>query len=236
MEFAYVTFVNNDLNYMNLMKSTIRSIEAFSKYPIIVYLVDIPEETSPFHSTEKCILRYIKNPGLQNVYYFKPYVIIDSIKQGLKSGYYIESDDLLTPTGDSIQKFTETLDKYPISPIHERDVPISSHFMHNLGVFTKTQHYIHAHVLFKNTNLEFLEDWMSGCNRSYGECWDETVLNCMYWKYKLENHYLGLIDPFYKFFYSDPTLYKNVITIHGCKEPVEHAAILDKMIELHRAD
>ena len=234
MDFAYVTFVNNNETYMNLMKSTIKSVEAFSRYPIIVYCVDIPTETNPFIETERCILRNISISCIdnKNIYYMKPYVIVDSIEQGLKSGYYIESDDLLTPNGDSIVPFTKNLVDYPISPIHPDDVSISEAFMQNIQVTQKTQHYIHGHVLFTASNLPFMREWLANCMRSVGEHWDESVLNCMYWKYGLTNHYLEIIDPWYQVFYQEPEIIKRVITLHGCKNPDEHATILEKMIAI----
>jgi hypothetical protein len=233
MEFAYVTFVNNNETYINLMKSTIKSVEVFSRYPIIVYCVDIPEDRNPFSASERCIIRNISMTCIdhKNIYYMKPYVIIDAIKQGLKSGYYIESDDLLTPCGDSIIPFTKNLDAYPISPIHPDDVNVSEAFMQHIDVSKKTQHYIHGHVLFKATNLAFLEDWMANCLISSGEHWDESVLNCMYWKHNLTQHYLEIIDPWYQSFYKDPAIIEKVMTLHGCKNPDEHATILEKMIE-----
>ena len=234
MDFAYVTFVNNNSTYINLMKSTIKSVEVFSRYPIIVYCVDIPAEINPFVASERCILRNISMSCIdhKNIYYMKPYVIIDAIEQGLKSGYYIESDDLLTPIGDSIVPFTKNLVAYPISPIHPDDVIVSNAFMSNINVHQKTQHYIHAHVLFVATNLPFLCEWLANCLCSVGENWDESVLNCMYWKYGLTEHYLDIIDPWYQVFYQDPTIIQKVITLHGCKNPMEHAEILERMIEL----
>ena len=238
MEFAYVTFVNNHATYINLMKSTIKSVEAFSRYPIIVYCVDIPSETNPFVASERCILRNISMSCINhnNIFYMKPYVIIDAIKQGLKSGYYIESDDLLTPHGDSIRQITKNLHAYPISPIHPDDVIVSSAFMQNINVHQKTQHYIHAHVLFVTTNLPFLREWLANCLRSVGEHWDESVLNCMYWKYGLTQHYLPIIDPWFERFYQEPAIIQKVITLHGCKNPEEHANILERMIALDKAE
>ena len=236
IDFAYVTFVNNQPNYINLMKSTIKSVERFSKYPLIVYCVDIPSETNPFMTSDKCIIRNLSQRCIanKNIYYMKPYVIIDAIQKGLKGGYYIESDDLLTPNGDSV--LMELIEKtdlttYPISPIHPDDPYISKFFMMKLDVPTKTQHYIHAHVLFKETNLPFLKEWLAGCLISEGENWDESVLNCMYWKYKLTNRYLPIIDPWYQNYYDNTNLINQVVTLHGCKDAGEHANVLAKMTE-----
>jgi hypothetical protein len=234
MDFAYITFVNNNENYINLMKSTIKSVKVFSQYPLIVYCVDIPPETNPFIATEKCILRNISMTDIhdQNIYYMKPYVIVDAIKRGLQKGYYIEADDLLTPNADSIKPLADNLDKYPISPIHPDDVAISPEFMAKINVQQKTQHYIHGHVLFKDTNLPFLQEWLDNCFLSVGEHWDESVLNCMYWKYGLTNHYLPIIDPWYQTFYQDPGCMNKVVSLHGCKNPEEHAAVLQQMLAL----
>ena len=160
MEFAFVTFVNSHPTYVQLMKSTIRSVELFSKYPIIVYCVDFPELFMPFIASDKCILRRISIQSVcgKSIYYVKPFIILDAIKQGLTSGYYIEADDIVTPSCDFIVTYLSKVDTFPISPIHPDDVIISKHFMNNLGVTTKTQHYIHAHVLFKSSNLDFIEE------------------------------------------------------------------------------
>ena len=234
MDFAYVTFVNNHPTYINLMKSTIKSVELFSQYPIIVYCVDIPTDLNPFVASSKCILRHISHSCIdyKNIYYMKPYVIVDAIQQGLHSGYYIESDDLLTPHGDSVKTLADALQNYPISPIHPGDATISPDFMAKLDVHQKTQHYIHGHVLFRDGNLPFLQEWLANCLISAGEHWDESVLNCMYWKHGLTNHHLPIIDPWYQTFYQEPASMNSVVTFHGCKNPDEHATVLQKMLDL----
>jgi len=233
--FAYVSFVNNNDTYINLLKSTVKSVEAFSKYPIIVYCVDIPPENNPFTESNKCIVRNVSIASIQHkhIFYMKPYVIIDAIEKGLKSGFYLDADTLLTPHGDSIVSAVNSLDIYPISPKHsERDVIVPQSYMEHLKVYEKTQHYIHAaNLLFKYTNLTFLKEWLENCLISEGEDGDETVLNCMYWKHGLKNHYLDVINPSYQNFYGDFSIIDRVITLHGCKNPEEQSYILHRMIE-----
>ena len=77
MNFAYVSFVTNNQTYIDLMKTTIDSVKHFSKYKLIIYCVNIPEKV--FDDCDQIIIRNI-NIILPNVYYYKPYVIIDSNK------------------------------------------------------------------------------------------------------------------------------------------------------------
>jgi hypothetical protein len=101
----------------------------------------------------------------------------------------------------------------------------------NILNVTKTQHYIHAHVLFKNTNLSFLQEWYDNCFKSLNFInADETVLNCMYWKYNCKNHYLYVIDPWYEFFYNQPENRNKICTYHGCKNNIIQKKLLDDMI------
>lgn len=233
MDFAYICFVNNNSLYVNLLFSTISSVIRFSRFKIIVYAIDCPESLFPTHP--QLIVRHISHQNeIKCIFYYKPWIIRDAIQNGLQAGYYIESDDLVTDKADDY--LLSQLDKcqtIPISPIHPDDVKISDAFMNNIGVSEKTQHYIHGHVLFSKNNLAFVEEWYQACLKSTGECWDESVLNCMYWKAGCKDHYLPIIDPYYSQYYDkerkpeatrvpapdDPV----IVTWHGCKNPVEKA-------------
>ena len=124
MEFAYVTFVNYNYNYIELMKSTIDSVVEFSKYKIIVYCIDFPDNINVFNKDERIVVIYLNNINLPNIHYYKPYIIKDSIENGLKHGYYIESDDVITPYCDNLYFKAQNLDILPISPIHPNNVVI----------------------------------------------------------------------------------------------------------------
>lgn len=232
-EFAYVSFVNNNTKYIELMKITIASVLKFSQFKFIIYCIDIPYKA--FEDNERIEIRniYIK---LDNIYYYKPYVILDSIKKGLKEGYYIESDDVLTPFADNLlTKYVKDLDNIPISPIHPDDyeIPLSNMVICNSMV--KTQNCIHGHVLFNEKCENFIIEWLENCTKynSYINA-DETVLNLMYWKYNCKNHYLPIIDPWYENFYNKDNNELIVCTYHGCKDPNIQRKLLDDMI--HRYD
>lgn len=235
MNFAYVSFVNYNENYIKLMKTTIDSVKEFSSYPLILYCIDFPLDID-IHTifdnlTSQIIIRYINNINLPVIFYYKPYIILDAIKNGLNYGYYIESDDVLTPFADSILlKAAKKLHNYPISPIHPVDAKIPDANCQILNITKKTNHYIHAHVLFANTNLNFIEEWLQSCFKATTfENADETVLNLLYWKYELRNHHLDLIDPWYENFYTNPPTRNLVCSYHGCKDYNIQSKLLQDM-------
>jgi len=223
-DFAYVSFVNNNQTYIDLMKTTIKSVIQFSKYKFIIYFIDENENKDIFNEDfrEQIIIRRIKEK-LPNIYYYKPYIIIDAIKKGLKSGYYIESDDVLTPMADNYL-FNKMLDikDIPLSPIHPSNYIVQRNDINvvdsNLQI---TQEYIHGHILFNASCLPFIEEWFYHCMKSnyFFKNGDETVLNIMYWKYNCKNHYLKIIDPWYENFYNEPETRNIACTYHGCKDP-----------------
>ena len=231
MEFAYVTFVNYNCNYIELMKSTIDSVLKFSKYKIIVYCIDFPVNNI-FIFNKNIILKYLNNINLPNIHYYKPYIIKDSIENGLQHGYYIESDDIITPLCDALYEKAQKLDTLPISPIHPNNVKIPQK---DINVIDKniipTQPYTHGHVLFKHTNINFINEWLEYCikQKNYLND-DETVLNILYWKYNCKDHYLDIIDPWYECFYNDIKYREISCTFHGCKDHIVQRKLLDDLI------
>ena len=233
-EFSYLTFVNNNHQYLELLKSTVESIISFSKFQLIIYFIDCPVSVSNQFLHPKTIIRHLNNINLPCIYYYKPYVIIDAIKNGLQSGYYIESDDVITPYADSLFDKAKLLTNIPISPVHPDSPSIPSIDFEVCDVDSATQHYIHGHVLFNSSNLDFMKEWMENCLRynNFRNA-DETVLNMMYWKYNCQNHYLPIIDPWYENFYLDEATRKTACTFHGCKDPLIQSKLLHDMKQFY---
>jgi len=237
MQFAYVSFVNYNYDYINLMQTTILSVLHFSQYPLIVYCINFPSHVTSFPKNERLILRFIEETSISNIYYFKPFVIDEALKQGILSGYYIESDDVLTPLADEYLVSNLSLISYiPLSPIHPDDVIVPEEDMIVGSCRKKSQHYTHGHVLFTQDCFPFILQWLKIClstSHSFLNA-DETVLNMMYWKYNCINHYLPIIDPMYENFY-DLDYHRrnfNICTFHGCKNPLEQYKLFLHMKEL----
>lgn len=226
MDFAYVTFVNNSENYLNLIISTINSVLKFSEYPIIVYLIKIPDNIKNLYfsqfDSKRVIFKNI-NINLPSIYFYKPLSILLSLIDGLKSGYLIECDDIITPYCDDIYEIAKNLNIIPISPVHSDNVKAPS----NLNII-QTQHYIHGHIAFNITNLNFIEEWFFKCLILPYFNGDEGILNYMYWKYNCKNHYLPIIDPYYTNFYENNFLH-SAYTFHGSKNLVEKEKLFEDM-------
>lgn len=241
MSFSYITFVNNSKTYLDLLRVLLESIKQFSKHSIIIYFLSVPDEIisdviTPYEN--QVIVRKINIEDLNffSIYYYKPFVIIDAIEKGLENGFYIDTDNIITKHCDervlvSLRRHFSN-DAIPISPIHPDDVDVPKYYMDNLGVKERTQHYVHAScLLFKKSNLEFLKLWFSYCLKSKYVFWDETCLNCTYWKYNCQLHYLPVIDPYFDQFYTKPNLnLKQVYLFHGCKDATEQKKLLENLI------
>jgi hypothetical protein len=243
MKFAYVSFVNENANYIELMRTTIQSVRKFSKYPLILYFVvkDVSNYKIPYinHNYDELIIQVIEDK-LLDVYYYKPYVIYNALENGLESGYYIESDDVLTGEADEIlEEEMRRIEKgIPLSPIHPDDVEMPRRDYEEAGCVERTQHYVHGHVLFDASCKDFVREWLALCMKSgyrYRNA-DETVLNMMYWKRNCRGYYMDIIDPWYETFYENEKKKRKVVSYHGCKDYRKQAKLLEDMIMTRRSN
>ena len=243
ISFAFVSFVNAQYPYPQMMQLVLASHRRFSSAPLILYTHTIEPEFFDPHPNVY-IIPIDEEHTLPSVYYYKPYVICDALKRGLQAGYYIEADDILTPACDSIQSYLPRITTIPLSPIHPDGCtpPVAQGYIQAVGAKQQTQPYCHGHVLFTAACAPFLEAWFEACLRILGLHWDESVLNCLYWKEGCSDHYLPILDWGYHYFLMSPeererweTTYPHVgafatpITIHGAKDLHVIKEILDRL-------
>jgi len=112
--------------------------------------------------------------------------------------------------------------------------------MREMNVKNKSNPYVHAHILFSDKCLPFIQECYDYCLRhghSIEANWDETVLNVMLWKYQVSNWYLPMCDPYYSFITEylkeQHTVYNEGKMVevqyhlfHGCKDPNKALQIL----------
>ena len=68
------------------------------------------------------------------------------------------------------------------------------------------------------------------CLKSRFAFWDETCLNCTYWKYGCALHYLPIIDPYFEQFYDENRISDNQVFIyHGCKDHLVQRKLLQDL-------
>jgi hypothetical protein len=234
IEEGFVTFATS--NYFSLLKVLLDSVKEFSTRPIVAFGIndDIPFSTEEYPFLIK--RRIDLNLNEICIYYQKPRVIAES---NLLYGIYVEADDILNEGVDELFEVAKSLEEYPICPIHPVDVYGQDRIMQAMGVFDRSMHYVHGHVIFSDRCKNFVQEWYDCCLK-YGHLGphaDESVLNVMFWKYGVTN-YVPIYDPFYQCIHH----YKEGILIdwlpskvhylmfHGCKDPVEAGQILDSLI------
>jgi hypothetical protein len=234
IEEAFVSFATE--NYFPLLEVTIESIHAFSTRPIIAYGInaDIPFDTNKY---PRLIKRRIDKPANMNIYFEKLNCIIQS---NVKYGVYVEADDIVNYCVDELFEHCKKIEKYPLCPIHPQDPNDEWPLMARLGVTEKTNPYVHAHILFSEHCIPFLQECFNLAISlgNIGANWDETLLNVMLWKYKVHNYYLPVFDPLFgtvndylrgvypRAYITGHTPEVTYHMIHGCKNASQAKNIL----------
>jgi hypothetical protein len=154
----------------------------------------------------------------------KPYVIKDAIENGLLHGYCIEYHDIITPYCDKLYEKAKNLNKLPISPIH----PII--YQEDIS----SEAYVSGNVLFKYSNIEFINEWLSFCikQKNYEKNDENIVLNILYRKHKCNEH-LAIINPWYECFYDNIEYRYSACSFYGCKDPILQRKLLNDLIEYY---
>lgn len=226
---CFVSFSTND-NYLKLSEIMIESVSKFSKYPIILYCIDFDE---PYfkHKFSNVFYKKIDKQN-RNIFLFKSLVIKDAIENmNVKNGIYIESDDIVTPTIDNLFDECNNISIYPLSPIHPGEPNNQDNIMELLQVTNKSMHYVHAHIVFTNLTIDFINEWYNYCCKyiNVARNYDETILNVMYWKHNVTKCIDYIYDPYYTTVYNDNFDKNKVFMFHGCKNILEAKKVLNEI-------
>lgn len=210
----------------------IKSLNIFSKYPIILYCVNFDKPI--FHNKyPNLICKRIDYDSKDDIFILKPKIIYDAIKNiGIKNGVYIESDDIVTPYIDNIFKECLRIKNYPLCPIHPRDPNNQDNIMKIFNISKKTMPYVHVHVIFTENTYNFIKEWIGICKKyiKIAHCSDETILNVLFWKNNVTEYIEYIYDPFYNRIYDNKYEEKYVKKFEDFKKKIYICIMVIKII------
>lgn len=237
MNKGYVTFINNNPKYLQLLDILVESVLLFSENPIEVFSINFDYK----HSSNKVITRRIDvdKVGFDTICYSKLY---SSINSSFDFGIQLDADFIINKHMDKLFDEVQNVGKFPVCSIHSLDPNNQENIMNILNVKEKTQHYVHGTYLFTNETKDFLKecfDFSQYClkNNITPNNYDETILNVMLWKYKVTNNWVYPYDIWYETFLNPknrlgyPENYDlKYYSSHGCKDSTLAKDIFNKII------
>lgn len=237
---GFITYVNNNANYINLVEVMIDSVLTFTDLPIELFTINFDYK----HSNKRVLSKRLNiNESRPNLYYAK---LIACEQSEFDVTMHIDSDAIVTP--ELMNMFTGKSDTdlvlMPLHPWNGEPYPAVKIIMNELKV-VKTQPYVHAAAfLFTKQSKPFFKEIWDYSQRLtfHPENFDESLLNCFLWKYKQTNCYLDCFDPYFEYFkcvkdivpndYKEYLAYTKIPNFkvhnyisHGCKDP-NHARFI----------
>lgn len=243
MKSGFVTFTTGG-HYLELTEILIQSLLVFSKYPITIYALNTNIPFS-YPNIDKIIRKDIDISNFHNICYEKLYA---SFNNDYDTGIMLDSDMIANKGIDILFSEINKNDKLPLGSLHPADPNNQYNIMDILNVKIKTIPYIHATYLFSSTSREFLAEcynFAKLCNEKniIPANADETILNCMLWKYNATK-FVKCYDPYFEYINNYITNnpinpHSNLYTLdrsfifHGCKNTIVAREILNKLKVFH---
>lgn len=251
MRKGFVTFVNNNPEYLKLNDILIESILDFTKLEVEVLGINFDYK----HSNKRVISKILNlaNECIDTIYYSKIYA---SMISDFDVGIQLDSDMIVTPNVINLLEQIEPQYQYVKGSCHPWNGPLQMphlQMMNHLNVKEKTQPYIHATYLFTKNSKDFLKEVYETGMTLYSKNihpinYDETVLNCLLWKNTIRDGHVDCYDPYFEYFkknigletkenvsgpYStEPNFKVNYTICHGCKDIAESERIFFKLKDL----
>jgi len=235
---AFVTFANNNPNYLALLINVLDSVHYFSTRPIIAYGIDVDLDLNITKYPRLIKRRLTQKDCGPSIYFCKIYAIVSS---QVDYGIYIEADTLVNWNVDIL---FDVLHRWPyplpLAPRHPDDPRNYHNFLKTFKVDYKDRRtpYIHAHISWNYRAYPFLQQALTLMRQGHfmGANYDETGINVLLWKAKA-NHTLCKIDPYFSFlsaYESNEMTCKSYchtafVLIHGSKNPKEMSDLFQRM-------
>lgn len=204
---GYVFVTTGNKNYMPVIEKMVKSINLFSKAKVIVYGVDCDV---PF-DYPNLIKRRISPPKYSehDRWYWKQYACIESLKENYENYIWIDGDVVVNYNIDSIEKYFNEIENYPISDIHRQEEFYINQTLHGsqhtqsfnqhlceLWSLGKRNPYMHVCFYIYNNKCswwfeEIIKSYQSVDINDYRKyfAWnDEGIDNALRWKYGYTKH------------------------------------------------
>ncbi|CAF3576061.1 unnamed protein product [Rotaria socialis] len=235
---AFVTFSNNNPEYLALLTNVLDTVHLFSTRPIIAYGVDVDLDLDTVKYPRLIKRRLSQKDCGPSIYFCKIYAIVES---QVDYGIYIEADTLVNWNVDIL---FDVLHRWPyplpLAPRHPDDPNNYLNFLtqFKLGLKNRTTPYIHAHILWNYRAYPFLQRAVNLLRQGQfmGANFDETAINILLWQAK-SNHTLCKVDPYVSYLSSyelseqicKTYCHTAYILIHGAKDPTDMANIIVRL-------
>jgi len=216
-EFAF--FTGGDEKYLSVVESCVKSMSKYSEIPIIVYGFNCDV---PFDYPNMIKRRIDRNREKKfkdrdtRLYYLKIDASLDCLKNDDSKTYiWIDGDCIVTPNIDSIIKYRDKIDKYPLcmrykheNLIHRRTTPINGYMEKGHGdelgdlfgikrnanftvatglyMFDKRSKWFFDEVLY--FHRYFLDSINAINNADDMALAEERLFNVLFWKYEFKNY------------------------------------------------
>ncbi len=192
---AFVTVINSQKNYIELLDILLDSVHLFSTRPIIIFSIDFNLTINQTRHSRVTVERISQNECGSNVFACKFFAIVSS---EVNYGVQLEVDSVVNYNIDLLFDMLHVWPyDLPLAPKHPDDPKNYKYYMEQYGVKSQSIPYIHGTFVWTHRAYPFLERILILMQKGAfndANC-DETAMNIMLWKAKA-NHTLCKYDPY----------------------------------------
>jgi hypothetical protein len=235
---AFVTFSNNNPNYLALLTNLLDSVHQFSTRPIIAYGIDVDINVDTKRYPRLIKRRLNRKDCGPSIYFCKIYAIVDS---QLDYGVHLEADSVVNWNVDIL---FDVLHRWPYSlPLAPRHPDDPKNYRQFLKVFqvnlqSHTTPYVHAQFSWNYRAYPFFRRALGIMREGHfmDANYDETGINILLWKAEA-NHTLCKLDPYFSYlsaYESNQTIcheycHTAYILLHGSKDAKQMHDIFERL-------
>jgi hypothetical protein len=223
MSRGFVTFINNNQKYKDLLSVMIDSVLRLTNEDIEVFSLNRAYENTTGSSRVSVVQVKHEREDFAQICYTK---LLAGAKCSFDEAVMLDADMVLTPHAIRLFDEIDLTSDVPYASLHPQDPNNQAPLMKHLGVKRKTQPYVHASFLFSRNSQDFLQECYDISqsmppNTRLDHNYDETILNVMLWKYEKTHSLVDTYDPYFGHFFDlNNQFRKNSrgYVCHGCKD------------------